>query len=244
MPEPRAKGSRKPLDPLIRNQLIGGVCAALVVLFACIRIFVLKASADGVFVNLMSIANAVLSLVVLTSAVRVMLSASRTRSFEEVLAEKCREIDRRYGALIEASDEYQGDDWDGATYSIADNVDAIFTTTPEQWGSLAYREKFAFSPDFSKTRVILYYVSHEDMAARSARLGDSPETTARLLARDMAIAIQRSFSDILVAHALELTHEEGRAVVTIRINSTDTAEDATRIAELIDYLLFLHFIAT
>lgn len=235
---------KKQIDTLLRNQLIGGTCAGLVVILAGIRIFVLQATPDGVLANLMSIANAVLSLVVLTSAVRIMLIAKKRRSFEEVFSEKCNEIDRRYGALIEAIDEYAGDDSDGAVYSIADNVDAIFTTHQDRWESLQYLEKFAFSPDFTQTRKIAYYVNHADVTSRALRLRDTPETTARLLARDIAVAIQRSFSDILTAHALELTHEEGRAVVTIFVNSTETAEDAERIAELIDYLLFLHFVAT
>jgi len=244
MSQPNSSIPAKKTDPLLKNQLIGGTCASLVVVFACIRIFVLHASPDGIFANLISIAGAALSLVVLTSAVRIMLTSKKNRSFEEVLAAECDAIDRRYGALIIATDKYEGDDDNGAVYSIADNVDAIFTPSPEQWNSLKYLDKFAFSPYFTKTRTIYYYVNYANMTARAARLGDTLETTARLLARDTAVAIQRSFSDILTAHALEVTREEGRAVVTINIKSTETAGDAKRVAELIDYMLFLHFVAT
>ncbi|MCL2889270.1 MAG: hypothetical protein FWE65_02470, partial [Eggerthellaceae bacterium] len=72
MPKKKASSRKKEMSPLLKNQLIGGICASLVVIFACIRIFVLKASPDGIFTNLMSITGAVLSLVVLTSAVRIM----------------------------------------------------------------------------------------------------------------------------------------------------------------------------
>ena len=235
---------RKPMDTLLRNQLIGGTCAVLVVIFACIRIFVLHANPDGIFTNLIAISNAVLSLVVLTSAVTIMLSTRKTHTFEATLAEELGKIDRRYGALIEASDAYLGDDEDGAVYSIADNVDAIFTTDSGQWETLNYMEKFAFSPDFTRTRTVYYYFNYPNMRSRAERLGDDLATTARLLARDTAVIIQRSFSDILTAHALEITHEEARAVVTIKINSASTPRDAERIAELIDYLLFLHFVTT
>ena len=231
------------MNPLLRNQLIGGICAGLVIVFACTRIFILRTSPDGVFANLISISGAVLSLVVLTSAVRIMLSTKKARSFEDVLIEECREIDRRYGALIEPANEGDGTSVDGLIYMIADNVDAIFTSSPDQWQSLNYMEKFAFSDKFSQTRTIYFYVNSVNMASRAARLGDSLEITARLLARDTAVAIQRSFSDILVAHALEIAQDEGRAVVTILINSAETAEDAERVAELINYLLFLHFVA-
>ena len=232
------------MNPLLRNQLIGGTCACLVVIFACIRIFVLKGSIDNVFANLIQITNTVLSLVVLTSAVRIMLAAKKTRDFEETLAFELEKIDKRYGALIEASDEYLGDDENGAIYSIASNVDAIFLTDPGQWGELQYKDKFAFSGNFTKTQTIYYYFNHSNMKARADRMGDDLATTARLLARDTAVVIQRSFSDILTAHALEIKQEEGRAVVTIKVNSTKTDKDAERIAELIDYLLFLHFVTT
>ena len=237
---------KKSTNLLLRNQLIGGICACLVILFACIRIFVLNGSADNVLTSLISVSNAVLSLVVLTSAVRIMLSSKKHRSFEDVLIEQCEEIDRQYGALIEAVGRpiNDGSGVSGMVYSIADNVDAIFTPSLEQWDSLQYMEKFAFSPDFVQTRKIVFYVNHADMKARAERKGDDLATTARLLARDIAVAIQRSFSDILTAHALEVTQEEGRALVTILVNSTETAEDAERIGELIDYLLFLHFVAT
>ena len=238
--------NKKLINPLLKNQLIGGVCAALIVTFAGIRIFVLNASPDNVLTSLISIAGAVLSVVVLTSAVRIMLSAKKTRNFESVLIEGCLELDKRYGALIvgKHGDEVRAANVDGMTYLIADNVDTIFTPRPEEWDAVQYMETFSFSNDFLKTRTIYYYVNHANMTERATRLGDDPETVARLLARDIAVAIQRSFSDILTAHALEITHEEGRAVVTILINSTETANDAERIVELINYMLFLHFVAT
>jgi len=232
------------MNPLLKNQLIGGICASLVVIFACIRIFVLKASPDGIFANLISMSGAILSLVVLTSAVRIMLSTKKARGFEETFASELDKIDKRYGALIEASDAYKGDDEDGAVYSIANNVDAIFLTDSEQWGELQYKDKFIFSGNFTQTKTIYYYFNHSNMKARADRLGDDLATTARLLARDTAVIIQRSFSDILTAHALEIKQEEGRAVVTIKVNSAKTDKDAERLAELIDYLLFLHFVTT
>jgi hypothetical protein len=233
----------KILDPLLRNQIIGGVCAGAVVIMALVRIFVLHASADGALVNLMSIANAILSLVVLTSAVRIMLSAKKQPSFEDVLAEKLREIDDRYGALVEASDGYQGDDGDGCVYSIATNTDAIFAAEKDGWHDLQYVPKFALSPNFTQTRRLLYYVNHCNMTARAAMRGEDSALTARLLARDIAVAVQRAFSDILTAHALDIHHEQKRAVVTISLKSANSARDAARIAELIDYMLFLHFVA-
>jgi hypothetical protein len=234
----------KGVDPLLLNQLIGGSFAGLVVLFACIRIFVLKSSLDTVFANLMSISGAALSLVVLTSAVRIMLSTKKTRGFVDVLIEECDEIDRQYGALIEAVEGHRHDTIDGTIYMVADNLDAVFTSSPDQWKSLNYLELFKFSPDFTMDKVIFFYVNHVHTEARATKQGDSLETTARLLARDIAVALQRSFSDILTAHALDVTHEEGRAVVTIVVSSAETAEDAKRIGELIDYMLFLHFVTT
>lgn len=277
--------NKKPMNPLVKNQLIGGICAALIVIFACIRIFVLHASVDGIFMNLMTITGTVLSLVVLTSAVRIMLAAKKMKTFENVLIDGCAEIDRRYGALIvekvdgkdgekdrrrasgkdkrkageenrresgEKDRRYAGrrtgnraSSIDGVTYLIADNVDTIFTYQPEEWrGNVRYLEKFTFSDNFYQTRTIFYYVNYINMTGRAERLGEDPETVARILARDTAVAIQRSFADILTAHALEVTQEKGRAVVTILINSTETPKDAERIVELIDYLLFLHFVAT
>ena len=235
---------KKAMDPLLKNQLIGGICAGLVVLLACIRIFVLHASTDGIMMNLMSVANAVLSLVVLTSAVRIMISAKRAKSFEEVLSERCEEISRQYGALIEIDQGNEGTDDYDKVYLIADNLDAIFTPSRDDWTSLNYLEKFAFSHNFVETRKIYFYVNNVNMKARAERLGDDLETTARLLARDTAVAIQRSFSDILTAHALEITQESGRSIVTIDVISTTTVEDAERIAMLIEYMLFLHFVAT
>ena len=235
---------KKSMDPLYKNQIIGGICASLIVIFACIRIFVLHASPDGIFTNLMSISGTILSLVVLTSAVRIMLAAKKVRNFESVIIEECEDIDRRYGALIEAADTKKIESLDGLTYFIADNVDAVFTPDSEHWGSLNYLEKFAFSPDFSQTKTLYYYVNYANMKARAEEHGDDLETTARLLARDIAVSIQRGFSDILTAHALEVTQEESRAVVTIQISATKTSHDAHRVADLIDYMLFLHFVAT
>jgi hypothetical protein len=237
------KSEAKILDPLLRNQLIGGVCAGAVVVMALVRIFVLQASVDGTLMNLMSIANAILSLVVLTSAVRIMLSAKKQPSFETAFADKLREIDDRYGALIEARDDYQGDDGDGSVYSIATNTDAIFAAEKDCWHDLQYVPKFSLSPNFTKTRRLLYYVNHCNMTARAAVHGEDPALSARLLARDVAVAVQRAFSDILTAHALDIHREQTRAVVTISIKSANSARDATRIAELIDYMLFLHFVA-
>jgi hypothetical protein len=234
----------EPMNPLLKNQLIGGICAILIVIFVAIRIFVLHASIDGIFMNLISVTNAVLSLVVLTSAVRILLSIKK-HTFEEVFEEKINDIDKRYGALIEPAKKYiPGHDEEGTVYSIGNNLDAVFTPDQEQWDDVLYLPKFAFSPNFVQTRKIYYYVNYVNMKARAARMGDDIETTGRLLARDTAVAIQRSFSDILTAHAVEVTHEEGRAVVTINVNSTKTAEDAKRIAEVIDYMLFLHFVVT
>ncbi|MCL2756955.1 MAG: hypothetical protein FWD43_02605 [Coriobacteriia bacterium] len=244
MPRKTQSTQKAPMNPLLKNQIIGGTCACLIVVFACVRIFVLGATPDGIFNNLMSITGTVLSLVVLTSAVRIMLAAKKVKSFKEVLNDELQAIDKQYGALIEPHDEIAGDGVDGMVYLIADNVDAVFTPTRTQWDNLKYMEKFSFSENFSETRTIYYYLNYVNMAARAARLGDSLEMTARLLARDTAVAIQRSFSDIVTAHALEITQEEGRAVVTILVNSTETPQDAERIAELIDYLLFLHFVAT
>ena len=244
MAQTSVKKKKKPMSALERNQLIGGICAILVVAFACVRIFVLKVPPDGIFTSLISISGAVLSLVVLTSAVHVMLMARKTETFETVLAAELDAIDKRYGALIEPSDDDDLDDENGVVYSIADNVDAVFMAEPDPSCGFKYTRKFAFSPNFTKTRRVFFYVSHADVAARATQHGDTLETTARLLARDIAVAIQRSFSDILTAHALEISREEGRAVVTIDIDSTKTAGDAERIAELIDYMLFLHFVAT
>jgi len=235
---------KKPMDPLLKNQLIGGTCAALVVVFAAIRIFVLGASADGVFTNLISVANAVLSLVVLTSAVRIMLSARKPKTFADVLREKLDQISTRYGALIEPDPERAAAEGFDGVYLIASNVDAIFTAARDEWGSLDYNEKFAFSEDFPQTKKIYFYVNHVNMTARADRTGDDLKTTARLLARDTAVAIQRGFSDVVTAHALEITQEAGRAVVTIAVKSTQTADDAERIADVIDYMLFLHYVAT
>ena len=232
------------VDPLVRNQLIGGSFAGLVIIFACIRIFPLHASTDVIFANLMSVAGAALSLVVLTSAVRIMLAAKKTRSFNEVLADECDEIDKQYGALIETIDERKGDGVDGMVYMVADNVDAIFTSRRDQWESLRYEEIFDFSPNFAEKREIHFYVNHDRMTARAAVRGESLEITAKLLARDIAVAIQRSFSDTLTAHALEISQEAGRSVVTITVNSAQTSKDAERIGELIDYMLFLHFVTT
>jgi hypothetical protein len=236
---------KKTMNPLQKNQIIGGICACIVVIFACIRIFVLKASIDGIFANLMSITGAMLSLIVLTSAVRIMLTSKKSLNFKEILYEKLDEIDERYGALIKHADSNVCDIKDRAVYLIAiDNVDAIFTPSSEKWDNLQYAEKFAFSPDFTKTRTLSYFVNHANMKARAARHGDSLKTAARLLARDTAVVIQRCFSDIATVHALEVTEEDDRAVVSILINSTETSRDAERIAELIDYMLFLHFVAT
>jgi len=232
------------MDPLLKNQLIGGTCAALVVLLAGIRIFALHASTDGIMMNLMSVANAVLSLVVLTSAVRIMLSARRPKTFEAVLSEKLDEISNRYGALIEPDPVRAAAEGFDSVYLISGNVDAIFTASRDDWTSLDYREKFAFSGHFPQTRKIYFYVNHINMTARAARTGDDLKTTARLLARDTAVAVQRGFPDIVTAHALEITHEAGRAVVTIVVKSTQTADDAERIADVIDYMLFLHYVAT
>jgi len=235
------------MNPLLKNQLIGGICAALVVIFACIRIFVLKASPDGILANLMSITNAILSLVVLTSAVRIMLTAAKHYNFEKTLNIELDKIDVRYGALIEASDEeFDEDGKDSLVYMIADNEDAIFVPDGGGWEGLRYFEKFAFSSNFVETRTIYYYYNYHSMQARSARTGDDLATTARLLARDTAVIVQRSFADILTAHALEIVQEKekSRAVVTIKVNSTKTAKDAERIAELVDYLLFLNFVTT
>jgi len=234
-------------NPLLKNQLIGGICASLVVVFACIRIFILKASPDGIFANLIAITGAVLSLVVLTSAVRIMMTAVKHHNFEETLNAELNKIDVRYGALIEPSNEdFDEDGNDRLIYTIADNVDAIFVGDGEGWEGLHYFEKFAFSSNFTETRTIYYYFDYNDMKARAERMGDDLATTARLLARDTAVIIQRSFADILTAHALEITQEKenSRAAVTIKINSAKTAKDAERIAELIDYLLFLHFVTT
>ena len=245
MSQTNTLNQKKLMDPLLRNQMVGGICASLVVIFAFVRIFILKASLDGVFANLISITGTVLSLVVLTSAVRIILSAKKTQSFEEVILEECRKIDQKYGALIQIDDACDGTTINGTVYMIADNVDAIFTSDPEQWGnSLHFREKFAFSKDFSKTHTLYYYVNNTDMSARAARLGESHEITARLLARDTAVAIQRGFSDILTAHALDIRYESDRALVTIFFNSAETVEDANRITELVNYLLFLHFVTT
>jgi hypothetical protein len=230
------------LDPLLKNQLIGGICAALVVIFACIRIFVLHASVDGMFMNLMSIANAVLSLVVLTSAVRIMLYSKRKQDFDDVLATKLKAIDDRYGALIEASDDYLGDDACGTTFSIANNVDAVFVTDTNDWSELEYMEKFSFSPSFKQTKKIYFYVNYCNMEARALKRRESQEVTGKILARDTAVAVQRAFSDILTVHALDIAHEENRAVVTISISRAETSQDASRIADLLDYLLFLHFV--
>ena len=242
MPTP----NKKPLNPLLQNQMIGGICATLIVGFACVRIFVLNGTPDNVLTSLISIAGAMLSVVVLTSAVRIMLSTKKTRDFDSVLIEGCLELDKRYGALIVGKQgaEVRARSVDGMTYLIADNVDTVFTPSAEKWESVQYLEKFSFSDDFRQTRTIFYYVNYESMTARANRLGDDPETVARLLARDTAVAIQRSFSDILTAHALEITQEEGRAVVTILITATETAHQAERIVELINYMLFLHFVAT
>ncbi|MDR0442763.1 MAG: hypothetical protein LBH44_05075 [Treponema sp.] len=186
-----------------------------------------------------------LSLIVLTSAVRIMLTSKKTKNFKDVLYEKLREIDERYGALIKHADNHVCDIKNRVVYLIAlENVDAIFTPTSEQWNTLRYAEKFAFSPDFTNTRTLYYYVNHANMKARSERTGESLKTTAKLLARDTAVAIQRSFSDIASAHALEVAEEDERAVVTILFSSTEKPHDAERIAELIDYMLFLHFVAT
>jgi hypothetical protein len=230
------------LDPLLKNQLIGGICAALVVIFACIRIFVLHASVDGMFMNLMSIANAVLSLVVLTSAVRIMLSVKKRQDFDKVLSGKLTDIDDRYGALIETVQAYSGDGTYGAVYAIANNVDAVFVTDAKDWPDLEYMDKFALSPNFKQTKKIYFYINYINMESRALKRGDSPIITGKILARDTAVAIQRSFSDILTAHALDITHEENRAVVTISIKRTEVEQDARRIAELLDYLLFLHFV--
>jgi hypothetical protein len=240
----KADRQKQHLDPLLKNQLIGGVCAGAVVVFACVRIFVLHASVDGALMNLMSIANAVLSLVVLTSAVRIMLMVNKRQSFDTVLVNKLRDIDNRYGALIEATDAYVGDGANGAVYSIASNTDTVFTANQADWETLEYQEKFSISSNFKESRQIRYFVNHSNMKARSLLRGEQLETTARLLARDTAIAIQRAFSDILTAHALEIHREDSRAVVTITVKSVTSAQDAVRIAELIDYMLFLHFIAT
>jgi len=170
-----------------------------------------------------------------------MLSSKKTRTFDSVLREELAEIDRQYGALIAHDDDDSGFDY---VYLISGNVDAIFTSSQDEWGSLDYKEKFAFSKNFAETRKIFFYVNHSNMESRAARTGDSLEITARLLARDTAVVVQRSFSDIVTAHALEITQEEGRATVTIVVDSTETAADAERIAELIDYMLFLHYVAT
>ena len=244
MPQVSLEKTAKPLAGLRTEEFIGGICAVLVVILACVRIFVLHLSVDDVLENVMTIAGTVLSLVVLTAAVRIMLSTKKTRSFGDVLTEECEEIGRRYGALIKAADGQDPGKVDGLTYLIADNVDAVFTSDSEEWHSLVYMEKFAFSADFQRTRTIHYYVNHANMAARAGRLGDGLALTARLLARDTAVIVQRSFSDIITAHAMEVTQEKGRAVVTIRVNSTETVKDAERIAELLNYLLFLHFVAT
>ncbi|MDR0783774.1 MAG: hypothetical protein LBE83_08475 [Propionibacteriaceae bacterium] len=232
---------KKSLDALSKNQIIGGICAGFVVLFASMRIFVVRASADALYASLATIASAALSLVVLTSAVRIMLIAKRTPRFESVLLEMLDDIDLKYGALIESLEQEPGGP---LVYGIADNVDAIFTFDSSQWGSLHYSEKFALSPNFKETRTLYYYIDHDDMESRSARLGDDLETTARLLARDTAVTVQRSFPDVITAHALDITPEPGRAMVTVLFNSAETATDAEDIAEVIDYLLFLHFIAT
>ncbi|MCL1890953.1 MAG: hypothetical protein FWG00_02885 [Coriobacteriia bacterium] len=239
-----AKSKKSSLSQLERNQLVGGICAGLVVLLACIRIFVLGASPDGILGNLMSIAGAVLSLVVLTSAVHVMLASKISHTFNNVLTKECREIDRLYGDLIEASGENKDGVIEGMAYLIADNVDSIFTSNPEDWDSLHYVKKFEFDDNFFESRKLYYYINHVNMKERAARLGDDLATTARLLARDTAVAIQRSFSDILVVHALEFSQESDRSVVTIHITSVSTSQDAQRIADLINYLLFLHFVAT
>jgi hypothetical protein len=245
MKQKSVPAQKKQIPPLLKNQIIGGICACLVVTFACIRIFVLKASIDGIFGNLMSITGAILSLIVLTSAVRIMLTTKKIRSFKDVLYEKLGEIDERYGALIKHADNHVCDIKNRVVYLIAlENVDAIFTPASDQWNSLQYAEKFAFSPDFTNTRTLYYYVNHANMKARAERIGESVKTTAKLLARDTAVAIQRSFSDIAAAHALEVAEEDDRAAVTILFNSTETPHDAERIAELIDYMLFLHFVAT
>ena len=233
------------MNPLLRNQLIGGICAVMIVIFVAIRIFVLDATIDGIFMNLISLSNAVLSLVVLTSAVFVLITLKKKLTFNEVFAEKIDEIDARYGALIEPLRKYSPENVDGQiVYLIGNNLDAVFTPDQDQWDDIQYLPKFAFSPNFTKTRKIYYYVNHVNMKARAARLGDSLETTARLLARDTAVALQRSFPDIITAHAVEVTQEEGRSVVTITVNSTKTQEDAERIADAISYMLFLHFVAT
>jgi hypothetical protein len=236
---------------LLRDRAIAGIAACLLVLFACIRIFALdhasidsNAYANLVLMNIMSVSGAVLSLVVFSSAVRIMLQTKKATTFQKALAEKCREIDYNYGALIIAKDAYKGDDIDGAVYLIANDLDSVFFPNPERWDPSDYKEKFAFSKNFTQEREIYYYVNHANMTARSVRTKDDLPTTARLLARDTAVAIQRAFPNILTAHALELTQEEGRAVVTIHIQSAETVEDAEHIAELIDYMLFLHFVAT
>ena len=236
--------NRLSLDSLRDNELIGGICAALVVLFVCIRIFVLETSADGVFDNLIQLTGTVLSLVVLMSAVRIMLSTKKTKSFQATLIEGCEEIDKRYGALIVEKTGGKVNLVNGMTYVIADNVDTIFTAKREEWDTIHYMDKFAFGPNFLQTGRIFYYVNYANMGERAHRLGEDPATTARLLARDIGIAIQRNFSDIVTAHAQEISQEEDRAVVTIFVNSKKTEEDAERILELINYLLFLHFVAT
>ena len=232
------------MDPLQKNELIGGVCAALAVVFVCIRIFILNASLDGILENLISLTGTVLSLVVLTSAVRIMLTVKKRKKFQEILIEGCEEIDRRYGALIVEKTGDKVNLVNGMTYLIADNVDTIFTAKREEWDTIKYMDKFAFGPNFLQTGRIFYYVNYANMGIRANRLGEDAETTARLLARDIGIAIQRNFSDIVTTHAQEITHEDDRAVVTIFVNKKETAEDAERILELINYLLFLHFIAT
>jgi len=246
MPQNSKPKKKKSMDILLRNQLIGGIFAAVIVTFAAIRIFVLHASIDGILMNLMSIMGAMLSVIVLTSAVSIMLSSKKAKSFKEILIEGCLDVDRRYGALIigKQGAEVAAGNVDGMTYLIADNVDTVYTSSPDEWKGVHYFEKFKFSEDFLQTGMIYYYVNYANMGTRANRLGDTPETVARLLARDTAVAIQRSFSDILNAHALEVTQEEGRAVVSILITSSKTARDAERIIELLNYMLFLHFVAT
>jgi len=230
----------KKIDPLVRNQLIGGICAGLVVVLALIRIFVLHASVDGTLMNLMSILNAILSLVVLASAVIIILKVMDSRSFDAALKAKLDEIDERYGALIIRSPSAEKN---GAlVYVIAANTDAIFVNDPNDLPS-EYMEKFAFSPSFRESKHIYFYLNHANMKARSLIHGQTPEVTARLLARDIAIVIQRAFADILAVHAIETSSESGRAVVTITVKNAETAKDAARIGQLIDYLLFLHFVA-
>jgi len=232
---------RARMDPLTRNQLIGGICAAAVVAMALIRIFVLHAATDGILMNLMSVANAVLSLVVLMSAVLIILKAKNIRSFDSVLQSELNAIDDRYGALIVRSAGWNNEE--RIVFSIATNTDAIFITDKNDMKDLKYVEKFSFSSSFKETKHIFFYLNYVNLEKRAAYHGETPKIVGRLLARDIAVAIQRAFSDILAAHAIEVGDETDRSVVTIHVKHAESPEDARRIAAVIDYMLFLHFVA-